>query len=108
MAETKKVQKLDIHSLENGIDHWELLDLIGEGTYGEVYKGQSKEDDKKLAAIKVIDYVVSKSEEIQAELTVFRKHSKHHNIVDFYGAYMFENSKEFKIQLWMAMEVRWI
>ena len=58
-----------------------------------------------MAAVKVMDAVLDKEEDIKAELNVFKNHSSHPNIVNFHGAFL----KKMAVaddQLWIVMEVR--
>ena len=57
-----------------------------------------------MAAIKVMEVVVDKEEDIKAELNIFNNHSHHPNIVDFYGAFVKKNHL-IDNHLWIAMEV---
>ena len=82
---------------------WELVEIIGEGTYGEVYKGRHK-DTGDIAAVKVIDAVLDKEEDIKAELSVLEKHSNHPNIVTFYGSYL-KRDNIVDDRIWLVMEV---
>ena len=58
-----------------------------------------------MAAVKIMDAVLDKEEDIKAELNVFQNHSHHPNIVDFHGAFL----KKMALaddQLWIVMEVQ--
>lgn len=75
----------------------------GEGNYGVVFKGRNRKTGR-IGAVKIMDAVLDKEEDIQAELNVFQKYSSHDNIVDCYGLYLKtqDNSTD---QLWIVMEV---
>lgn len=84
-------------------DDWELVESIGEGTYGEVYKTKNKVTGE-IAAAKVIDSIHEKIEEVLPELDIFKKYATHPNIADFYGAFINVDAKR-NDQLWLVMEL---
>lgn len=52
---------LGLESLPDPTDTWEIIETIGKGTYGKVYKVANKRDGS-LAAVKILDPVsVSKA-----------------------------------------------
>ena len=57
-----------------------------------------------IVAVKTMEAVLDKEEDIKAELNVFQNHAHHPNIVDFHGAFVKKN--EFTDDsLWLVMEV---
>ena len=58
-----------------------------------------------VAAVKVMEAVLDKEEDIKGELNVFLNHSHHPNIVDFHGAFLKRNGT-LDDHLWLVMEVR--
>jgi serine/threonine protein kinase len=56
------------------------------------------------AAVKIMEAVVDKEEDIKSELNVFNNHSRHTNIVNFIGAFL-KKDQAADDQLWIVMEV---
>uniref|UniRef100_A0A2K2CAZ8 non-specific serine/threonine protein kinase n=1 Tax=Populus trichocarpa TaxID=3694 RepID=A0A2K2CAZ8_POPTR len=74
------------------------LELIGRGSFGDVYKAFDKELDKEVA-IKVIDLEESEDEieDIQKEISVLRQ-CRSPYITEYYGSYLHQT------KLWIIME----
>ncbi|KAJ4773024.1 Serine/threonine-protein kinase 4 [Rhynchospora pubera] len=74
------------------------LELIGRGSFGEVYKGFDKELNKDVA-IKVIDLEEAEDdvEDIQKEISVLSQ-CRSPYITDYYGSYLHQT------KLWIVME----
>lgn len=84
-------------------DEWQLVESIGEGTYGEVHKARNVRTEE-IAAAKVIDSIHEKIEDVLPELEILRKFSDHPSIASFYGAFIKKDPKRHD-QLWFVMEV---
>lgn len=88
---------------------WELGEELGKGAYGSVYlartagKKDSKPDSKgnhSSIAIKVLSPEgLSDTSEIEKEIEILRKASKHPNIVFYYGTAKVDD------KLWILMEL---
>lgn len=86
-------------------ERFRLEELIGEGTYGEVYAAYDKETGNKVA-IKILENVADNIEEIEEEYLVLRDLSQHPNIPLFHGLFL-KRAKpgQEEDQLWFVMEV---
>uniref|UniRef100_A0A8C1PMH2 non-specific serine/threonine protein kinase n=1 Tax=Cyprinus carpio TaxID=7962 RepID=A0A8C1PMH2_CYPCA len=79
---------------------FELVELVGNGTYGQVYKGRHVKTGQ-LAAIKCMDVTGEEEEEIKAEINMLKKYSHHRNIATYYGAFIKKNPPGVDDQLWL-------
>uniref|UniRef100_A0A3Q2VP08 non-specific serine/threonine protein kinase n=1 Tax=Haplochromis burtoni TaxID=8153 RepID=A0A3Q2VP08_HAPBU len=89
--------------LSDPVGIFELVELVGNGTYGQVYKGCHVKTGQ-LAAIKVMDVTGDEEEEIKAEINMLKKYSHHRNIATYYGAFIKKNPPGIDDQLWLVME----
>uniref|UniRef100_A0A8C1PJP2 non-specific serine/threonine protein kinase n=1 Tax=Cyprinus carpio TaxID=7962 RepID=A0A8C1PJP2_CYPCA len=81
---------------------FELVELVGNGTYGQVYKGRHVKTGQ-LAAIKCMDVTGEEEEEIKAEINMLKKYSHHRNIATYYGAFIKKNPPGVDDQLWVSI-----
>uniref|UniRef100_A0A8C1QIF2 non-specific serine/threonine protein kinase n=1 Tax=Cyprinus carpio TaxID=7962 RepID=A0A8C1QIF2_CYPCA len=82
---------------------WEIIETIGKGTYGKVYKVLNRVNGSK-AAVKILDPIHDIDEEIEAEYNILKALSDHPNVVKFFGMFY---KKDVKIgdQLWLVLEL---
>uniref|UniRef100_A0AAX7TSU5 non-specific serine/threonine protein kinase n=1 Tax=Astatotilapia calliptera TaxID=8154 RepID=A0AAX7TSU5_ASTCA len=81
----KSLVDIDLASLRDPAGIFELVEVVGNGTYGQVYKGRHVKTGQ-LAAIKVMD--VTEVKEIKLEINMLKKYSHHRNIATYYGLVM--------------------
>uniref|UniRef100_A0A8D0H9D4 non-specific serine/threonine protein kinase n=1 Tax=Sphenodon punctatus TaxID=8508 RepID=A0A8D0H9D4_SPHPU len=82
---------------------FELVQVVGNGTYGQVYKGRHVKTGQ-LAAIKVMNVTEDEEEEIKLEINMLKKYSHHRNIATYYGAFVKKSPAGQDDQLWLVME----
>ncbi|KFO22486.1 Myosin-IIIb [Fukomys damarensis] len=96
---------LGLESLPDPMDTWEIIETIGKGTYGKVYKVTNKRDGS-LAAVKILDPISDMDEEIEAEYNILRFLPNHPNVVKFYGMF-YRADHCVGGQLWLVLERFW-
>ncbi|XP_033760078.1 misshapen-like kinase 1 isoform X4 [Pecten maximus] len=107
MAATQSVNvsldDIDLSSLRDPAGIFDLIEVVGNGTYGQVYKGRHTKTGQ-LAAIKVMNVTEDEEEEIKLEINVLKKFSNHRNIATYYGAFIKKSPPGKDDQLWLVME----
>ncbi|XP_008560770.1 mitogen-activated protein kinase kinase kinase kinase 5 isoform X5 [Microplitis demolitor] len=96
MAVNANVLSSDI-SRRNPQDEYELIQRIGSGTYGDVYKAKRLSMND-LAAIKVIKLEPGDDFAIIQQEILMMKDCRHQNIIAYYGSYLRRD------KLWICME----
>ncbi|XP_072329778.1 traf2 and NCK-interacting protein kinase-like isoform X16 [Scyliorhinus torazame] len=99
----RSLDEIDLSALRDPAGIFELVELVGNGTYGQVYKGRHVKTGQ-LAAIKVMDVTGDEEEEIKQEINMLKKYSHHRNIATYYGAFIKKNPPGVDDQLWLVME----
>ncbi|XP_017835286.2 mitogen-activated protein kinase kinase kinase kinase 5 isoform X2 [Drosophila busckii] len=84
-------------SRRNPQDEYELIQKIGSGTYGDVYKAKRIQSNE-LAAIKVIKLEPSDDIQIIQQEIFMMRDCRHPNIIAYYGSYLRRD------KLWICME----
>ncbi|XP_066877040.1 misshapen-like kinase 1 isoform X1 [Kogia breviceps] len=102
-APARSLDDIDLSALRDPAGIFELVEVVGNGTYGQVYKGRHVKTGQ-LAAIKVMDVTEDEEEEIKQEINMLKKYSHHRNIATYYGAFIKKSPPGNDDQLWLVME----
>ncbi|XP_078260043.1 myosin-IIIb isoform X1 [Rhinoraja longicauda] len=92
-----------LETLTEPTDVWEIIETIGKGTFGKVYKVSNKLDGSQ-AAVKVLDTVTVVDEEIEAEYSILQSLTSHPNVVKFYGMF-YKTDLKTGGYLWLVLEL---
>ncbi|XP_054894878.1 TRAF2 and NCK interacting kinase a isoform X4 [Poeciliopsis prolifica] len=95
--------EIDLSALKDPSGIFDLVELVGNGTYGQVYKGRHIRTGQ-LAAIKVMDVATDEEEEIKSEINMLKKYSNHRNIATYFGVFIKKQPPGIDDQLWLVME----
>ncbi|KAF4012285.1 hypothetical protein G4228_003614 [Cervus hanglu yarkandensis] len=98
-APARSLDDIDLSALRDPAGIFELVEVVGNGTYGQVYKGRHVKTGQ-LAAIKVMDVTEDEEEEIKQEINMLKKYSHHRNIATYYGAFIKKSPPGNDDQLW--------
>ncbi|XP_068182158.1 mitogen-activated protein kinase kinase kinase kinase 4 isoform X2 [Antennarius striatus] len=100
---TRSLDSIDLAALRDPAGIFELVEVVGNGTYGQVYKGRHVKTGQ-LAAIKVMEVTEEEEEEIKLEINMLKSYSHHRNIATYYGAFVKKGPAGQDHQLWLVME----
>uniref|UniRef100_A0A8C1P2W0 non-specific serine/threonine protein kinase n=1 Tax=Cyprinus carpio TaxID=7962 RepID=A0A8C1P2W0_CYPCA len=100
---TTSLSNIDLASLRDPAGIFELIEVVGTGTYGQVYKGRHVKTGQ-LAAVKVMEVTEEEEDEIKLEINMLKTHSHHRNIATYYGAFVKKSPAGQDDQLWLVME----
>ncbi|XP_044736982.1 myosin-IIIa-like [Chrysoperla carnea] len=96
--------QIKIEQLPSPDNRFTLQDIIGEGTYGEVFCARDNEMNLRVA-IKILENIRENIEEIEEEYLVLKSHSRHPNITDFYGIFFKRGPTLEEDQIWFVVEL---
>jgi len=94
---------IDLGAFKEPAGIFELVQPIGNGTYGQVFKGRHIKTGQ-LAAIKVMPVTQDEEEDIKAEINMLKQHSHHRNIATYYGSFVKKMPPGADNQVWLVME----
>ncbi|XP_045779592.1 myosin-IIIb-like isoform X2 [Maniola jurtina] len=97
-------QHVELDRAADPQDRFTLQELIGEGTYGEVYCAKDKKTGRRVA-VKILENIAENIEEIEEEFLVFRDLSSHPNIPEFFGLFLKRGISSEDDQIWFVMEL---
>ncbi|XP_019739561.1 misshapen-like kinase 1 isoform X3 [Hippocampus comes] len=100
---TRSLDSIDLAALRDPAGIFELVEVVGNGTYGQVYKGRHVKTGQ-MAAIKVMEVTEEEEEEIKLEINMLKSYSHHRNIATYYGAFVKKGLAGQDHQLWLVME----
>ncbi|XP_077433766.1 traf2 and NCK-interacting protein kinase isoform X4 [Vanacampus margaritifer] len=100
---TRSLESIDLAALRDPAGIFELVEVVGNGTYGQVYKGRHVKTGQ-MAAIKVMEVTEEEEEEIKLEINMLKSYSHHRNIATYYGAFIKKGPAGQDHQLWLVME----
>lgn len=95
------IEITNLEDLRDPSGIFSLIEVVGKGTYGNVYKGRHTRTGQ-LAAIKVMQITEEDEEEILLEINTLRRLSNHRNIATYFGAFIKKASQQ--DHLWLVME----
>ncbi|XP_052892100.1 neither inactivation nor afterpotential protein C [Anopheles moucheti] len=95
---------LKIETLPDPGNRYKLGELIGSGVCAKVYRATDTQASNKNVAIKVQKFEGDMKTTIQEEFRILRDHSKHANLIDFYGVYRKKCPAGECDEIWFVLE----
>uniref|UniRef100_A0A671RGK8 non-specific serine/threonine protein kinase n=1 Tax=Sinocyclocheilus anshuiensis TaxID=1608454 RepID=A0A671RGK8_9TELE len=96
---TTSLSNIDLASLRDPAGIFELIEVVGNGTYGQVYKVSMV-----IILVDVVCLLQEEEDEIKLEINMLKAHSHHRNIATYYGAFVKKSPAGQDDQLWLVME----
>uniref|UniRef100_A0A8C7GZA5 non-specific serine/threonine protein kinase n=1 Tax=Oncorhynchus kisutch TaxID=8019 RepID=A0A8C7GZA5_ONCKI len=93
---TRSLDNIDLSALRDPAGIFELVEVVGNGTYGQVYKVCS--------LCQTYFPILEEEEEIKLEINMLKTYSHHRNIATYYGAFVKKSRAGQDDQLWLVME----
>ncbi|XP_018026744.1 myosin-IIIb [Hyalella azteca] len=97
-------EHIDFDALPDPNTRFELLEVVGEGTYGEVFAAKDH-DDGEIVAVKILENIAENLEEIEEEYLVLRDLSLHPNLPAFKGIFLKRGDRGEDDQAWVVLEL---
>jgi serine/threonine protein kinase len=95
-AMRRQKDRMELCSLPDPTPYFQLMEQIGKGSYGQVFKGRSLQTNEAVA-IKLIPFHESEASEIKAEIDALRE-TNHPNIIKYLGTFFKETN------LWVSLK----
>lgn len=103
-APARTTADIDLRSLRDPIAEFDLISVVGHGTYGQVHRGIHKATGRDVA-IKVMRVQEDEEEDLKQEILFLQKYSNHKNIARYYGAFVKKTPMGQDDELWLVMEL---
>ncbi|KAB5550716.1 hypothetical protein PHYPO_G00057100 [Pangasianodon hypophthalmus] len=97
------LDKIDFSTLGDPAGIFELVQMVGSGSFGQVFKGAHVKSGQSVA-IKVINAKGAAQEALKSEINLLKTQSHHRNIATYYGAFVKKDTPLMGDQLWLVME----
>ncbi|XP_028966557.1 myosin-IIIb [Galendromus occidentalis] len=97
-------QVVDILALPEPGSRFQLIQVVGEGTYGEVYAARDTATGR-MVAVKIMENISDNKEEMEEEYRVLRDLGSHPNLPNYYGVFFKPAKNREDDQVWFVMEL---